>query len=295
MIGDETVVAAKKWCEVGANWINNGAVKLGLNYLDRAISVFSENGELNWLTFARHSKLDGLKRSGWEEEAEAMFDQVMRGYLQLGDSYGQALLLSHLAECMASQGRRERALANLNLATAIADADGLRALKAHLLSVRARISMERQNLIVALRLFREAEELLEQDGRNMEALHLRFAVAESLVRLGERADAAAFLEDLQTKLMRGRHYREALEPLNLLGKLYEESGSWDERDRITELLHLCGQSIVQGDPAARAQTYTQPVVRLVTALPDHPPSDDAGEDGPEEARAENSEATEVFA
>lgn len=295
MIGDETVAAAKKWCEVGANWINNGAVKLGLNYLDRAISVFSENGELNWLTFARHSKLDGLKRSGWEEEAEAMFDQVMRGYLQLGDSYGQALLLSHLAECMNSQGRQERALANLNLATAIADKDGLRALKAHLLSVRARIFMERKNLIAALRLFREAEELLEQDGREMEALHLRFSVAESLVRLGEQADAAAFLEDLQTKLMRSRHFREALEPLNLLGKLYEESGSWDERERITELLHLCGQSIVQGDPAERAHTYTQPVVHLVTALPDHPPADEAGEDSPEDARAGDAEATEVFA
>ena len=97
MIGEETVDAAKKWCEVGANWINNGAAKLGLNYLDRAIAVFSENDELNWLTFAQHSRLDGLKRTGWEEEAEAMFDQVMRGYLRLRDSYGQALLLAHLA------------------------------------------------------------------------------------------------------------------------------------------------------------------------------------------------------
>ena len=268
MIGDETVEAAKKWCETGANWINNGAVKLGLNYIDRAISVFSENGELNWLTFARHSKLDGLKRSGWEEEAESMFDQVMQGYHQLGDSYGQALLLSHLAECMASQGRGERALTNLHLAISIAEADGLRALKAYLLSVRARISMEKGNLVVALRLYRQAEEILEQEGQEMEALRMRYSAAEALVRLGERADAAAFLEDLQTKLMRSRQFREALDPLRLLGNLYEESGSWDERDRITELLHLCGQNIVQGDPSAAGHTNSEPEVRLVAAPPD---------------------------
>lgn len=268
MIGDETVEAARKWCEVGANWINNGAVKLGLNYLDRAISVFSENGELNWLTYARHSKLDGLKRSGWEDDAEAMFDQVMRGYLHLGDSYGQALLLSHLAECMASQGRRERALTQLNVASAISEAGGLRALSAYLLSVRARILMDRENLILALRFYRESEELLDQEEKEMEALHMRYSAAEALVRLGERADAAAFLEDLQTKLMRGHHFREALEPLKLLGELYEASDSWDERDRITQLLHLCGQSIVQGDPSGRGEQYSQPIVRLVETVPE---------------------------
>ena len=280
MIGDETVEAAKNWCEVGANWIKNGAVKLGLNYLDRAVSVFSENGELNWLTYARHSKLDGLKRTGWEEEAEAMFDQVMRGYLHLGDSYGQALLLSHLAECMASQGRRERALTQLNLASAIAESAGLNALQAHLLSVRAGILMDQENLIVALRLYRQAEELLEQDGREMEALHLRYSAAESLVKLGERADAAAFLEDLQTKLMRGRNFRDALEPLDLLSKLYEESGAWDDRDRIKQLLHLCGQSIVQEDSSAKARSYTPPIVRLVEYRAGETGGADAGDAAP---------------
>lgn len=275
MIGEETVQAAKKWCETGANWINNGAVKLGLSYLDRSISVFSENGEMNWLTFARHSKLDGLKRSGWEEDAEAMFDEVMRGYHVLRDSYGQALLLCHLAECMAHQGRGERALTNLHLAISIAEADGLRALKAYLLSVRAGISMERDNLVMALRLFRQAEELLDQEGQVMEALHMRYSAAEALLRLGERADAAAFLEDLQTKLMRGRYYRDALDPLNLLGKIYEESGSWDERDRITELVHLCGQSIVQGEPDAAGHAYSEPEVRLVLPPPDN---DGGGQD-----------------
>ncbi|MCZ6647091.1 MAG: hypothetical protein O7B79_12725, partial [SAR324 cluster bacterium] len=72
MIGEETVEAARKWCQVGANWIENGAVKLGLNYLDRAIAVFNQNDELAWQTYARHAKLDGLKRTGWEAEAEAL-------------------------------------------------------------------------------------------------------------------------------------------------------------------------------------------------------------------------------
>jgi tetratricopeptide (TPR) repeat protein len=170
---------------------------------------------------------------------------------------------------MTHQGRGERALTNLNLAISIAEADGLRALKAYLLSMRAKISMERDNLVVALRLFRQAEELLDQEGQVMEALSMRYSAAEALLRLGERADAAAFLEDLQTKLMRGRHFRNALDPLNLLGKIYEESGSWDERDRITELLHLCGQSIVQGDPSVAGHAYSEPEVRLVPAPPEN--------------------------
>ena len=280
MIGHETVDAAKKWCDIGSNWINNGAVKLGLNYIDRAIAVFSENVEVNWMTYARHCKLDGLRRTGWEEEAEAMSEEVMRGYLEMKDAYGQALLLTHLAECMASQGRKERALVNLNLATAISEAHGLNTLLAYVLAERARVSIERENLIDVIRMFRRAEVLLEREGLEMEALHLRYSAAEAMVRLGERADAVAFLEDLQTKLMRGHKFREALEPLNLLGQLYEESGSWDERERITELVHLCGQSIVQEDGTRREPALGQPTVRLVEPSTSVA-KNEGGEDGEE--------------
>ena len=171
-------------------------------------------------------------------------------------------------------------MTQLNLASAIAESAGLNALQAHLLSVRAGILMDQENLIVALRLYRQAEELLEQDGRKMEALHLRYSAAESLVKLGERADAAAFLEDLQTKLMRGRNFRNALEPLDLLSKLYEESGAWDDRDRIKQLLHLCGQSIVQEESSAKAQSYTPPIVRLVEYPAGETGGADAGDAAP---------------
>ncbi|MCZ6843763.1 MAG: hypothetical protein O7G32_13155 [SAR324 cluster bacterium] len=263
MIGQETVEAAKSWCEIGARWIGSGAPKLGLNYLDRAIAVFSENKELNWLTFARHNKLDGLMRTGWEEDAEIMFDEVMEGYAQQEEAYGKALLLSHMAECQARQGRNERALGNLNLAAAIAEIHGEQTLLAHVLALQARISLEREDLVAVIRRFRRAEEILEQQGLEMEALRLRFSAAEAMVRLGERADAIALLEDLQTKLLRSHRFREALEPLRLLSQLYEESNSWDEKDRISEFVHLCGQRIVSSDDNKRTRDPAEPEIRLM--------------------------------
>ena len=261
MIGRETVQAAKKWCEVGARWIENGAVRLGLNYIDRAISVFAENGEPGWLTYARHQKLDGLKQTGRDEDAEAIFSDVMKGYTELHDPYGKALLLAHLAEVMARQGRTERALVTLNLAASIAEAEGMNHMLAYALAQQARILMERDNLILVIRLFRRAEELLEQEGFDLEAMKLRFSAAEAMVKLGERADAIAFLEDLQTRLMRHLHFREALEPLNLLGKLYEESDSWDEKNRVSQLVHYCGQNIVRGDGERRRKDGALPLIR----------------------------------
>ena len=265
MIGQETVDAAKNWCEVGARWIGNGAPKLGLNYLDRAIAVFAENKEEPWLTYARHYKLDGLMHSGWEEEAEAIFDQVMEGYTKRDNHYGKALLLAHLAESMALQGRLERAMVNLNLAAGIAEAQHEETLLAHVLAQQARISEQREDLIAVIRLFRKAEAILDAEGLELEALQLRFSAAEAMVRLGERADAVALLEDLQTKLMRGHYIHEALEPLKLLREVYEESGSWDEKNRISELIHLCGQSIIQTEDARRTQSRALPEIRLMEA------------------------------
>jgi tetratricopeptide (TPR) repeat protein len=265
MIGQETVAAAKKWCEVGARWIENGAVRLGLNYIDRAIAVFAEADEPRWLTYAKHQKLDGLKETGREEDAEAMFDEVMKGYTEQDDAYGKALLLAHLADVVARQGRSERALVTLNLAASIAEAEGLNHMLAYALAQQARILMERENLIKVIHLFRRAEGLLEEEGLELEAMRLRFSAAEAMVRLGERADAIALLEDLQTRLIRALRFREALEPLNLLGKLYEESDSWDEKNRISQLVHLCGQNIVRGEGERRRRDGALPLIRPVDA------------------------------
>ncbi len=279
MIGRETVEAAKKWCEVGARWIENGAVRLGLNYIDRAISVFGEAEEPRWLTYARHQKLDGLKETGREEDAEAMFDEVMRGYTEQDDAYGKALLLAHLGDVLARQGRSERALVTYNLSASIAETEGLKQVLAYALAQQARLLLERENLVKVIRLFRRAEGLLEEEGLEMEALRLRYSAAEAMVRLGERADAIAYLEDLQSKLIRALRFREAMEPLNLLSRLYEESQSWDEKNRISQLVHLCGQHIVRGEGERKRRDPTLPLIRPVEA-PAEPPPPAEGEQAP---------------
>lgn len=266
MIGQETIDSAIKWCEIGQRWIGNSAVRLGLEYLDRAIAVFNEGGEQGWLTYAQHRKMEGLRLAGREEDAIALFEVVMQGYERLGDAYGKALALTHLAEAYAGQNRGERALATLNLAISVAEEAGLNQILAYAYGVQGRLFLARENLLQGIRLLRKAEGITEAEGHEKEALALGFAASEALVRLGERADAMALLEDQQTRLMRGLWFREALDALNLLGRLYEESGSWDEKNRVTQLGHLCGQKMMQKDGE------TRPVPRGVPQILHHQPA-----------------------
>ncbi|MEE8396601.1 MAG: hypothetical protein V3S29_11140 [bacterium] len=260
MIGQETIDSAIKWCDIGQRWIENSAVKLGLEYLDRAISVFNEGGERAWLTYAQHRKMEGLRLARREEEAIALFEVVMAGYERMGDGYGKALLLAHLGESYASQGRAERALAALNLAASVAGAAGLEKVLAHILGLQGELYLQRENLLQAIRLFRKAEALTEQEGYDKPSLALRFRAAAAMVRLGERADATALLEDQQTRLVRGLFFREAMEPLTLLSRLYEESGAWDEKNRITQLIHLCGQKLTATDGEPRKRNEALPEI-----------------------------------
>jgi len=261
MIGKDTIESAIKWCEIGGRWIENGAIRLGLNYLDRAIAVFSEGRNLPWLTYARHQRLDGLKQAEREDEAVQMFDEVMEGYNRMGDSYGQSLLLAHLAECHQQQNRGERAMVTLNLASAIAEAEGHNHVQAFIWSQHARLAQERGNLLMAVRLFRKAEALMEELGEENDSLHLRYYASEALIKLGERADAIALLEDLQNRLLRNMDFQHALKALNLLSKLYEESGSWDEKNRIAQLTQMCGQNIIRGEGQRNNPKEGLPLIR----------------------------------
>jgi tetratricopeptide (TPR) repeat protein len=147
------------------------------------------------------------------------------------------------------------------MALSIAEASGATSILAYIHSLQGKLYLARNNLLQAIRLLRKAETITEAEGHEMEALKLRFLAVEAMVRLGERADAIALLEDLQTRLMRGLRFREALDGLNLLSRLYEESGSWDEKNRVTQLVHLCGQKMIQHDGEQRPINEARPEIR----------------------------------
>ena len=246
MIDDETLESAKRWCELGSQWIDKKAYPTGTQYLDRALAVFEEKEDLTWLTYTRHQKLNALRVMGKDEEAESLSEDVLDGYLKLDDAYGKALALSHAAESTARLGRRERAMSRLNLASAVTQGEKLRDLQAFILNQRARLYRENGNMVLAVRLYREAEKLLHDQKRLDDAARNRFAAAEALIELDEISEAAALLEDVQTHFFRGERYREALQSLTLLSRLYEQSAMWDDKNRIAEMIHFCGQYILQG-------------------------------------------------
>ena len=131
-------------------------------------------------------------------------------------------------------------------------------LHAHLLAEQAHLFMEQENPLRALRFFRRAEEVAQQEGQQESAAHARYLIAEALARLGEDKEAAAWLEDLQTRLVRSKRYQEALEPLRLLGRLYDESGLVEEKNRVSQLMYYCGQNVIQSEGGHR---FDQPEAR----------------------------------
>jgi tetratricopeptide (TPR) repeat protein len=247
MIDQKTFESAKLWCKTGADWVDKGAHSTGMRYLDQAIAVFEEVGDLSWLTYARHQKLQALKGRDLHEEAEALGEDVLRGYALLDDAYGKALALSHSAESMARLGRRETATARLNLAAAVAERAGHPGLRAYVLMQLGHLFQEANNALQAIRLYREAEAIFQRQGLDGDAAASRFAAAEVLVGLSERAEAAALLEDVQSHFFGKKQYRQALKPLSLLLRLYEQAGMWDDKNRVGELIHFCGQYILRGE------------------------------------------------
>ena len=264
MIDHETIDTAKGWCRIGAQKIAKQTYTSAVRYLDQSIAVFQEAGDLEWLTFARHQKLQAVRARGAPEEVGHLLDDVLRGYTVLEDVYGKALALAHHAEWLINQGDRAAALARLNLALAVAEGGGERELLAHLRAQKADLLLEENDCMAALPLFRMAEAALQNMNQDDDAAGTRLSAAEALMRMGVDAEAIALLEDVQAHFYRHGKYREALRALGPLAKLYEKSGMLDDRQRIAELIHLGGQYIINqrqdddSEPAGRARKNVRP-------------------------------------
>jgi tetratricopeptide (TPR) repeat protein len=260
MLSGETLESARSWYETGVRRIESESVNIALSYLERAIPVFAEAGERLLLAHARHSRLLGLKLEERFDELENGFADTMEGYTALGDTYGQALLLSHLAEAQAAQGRWERSMSLFNLAAVVAENDGHRDVVTHVLWQQGQLCRQRDNFTQAIRLFQRAESLLAKEEPPLRAVHFRFLRAQALSQLGETAEAIALLEDVQTHLVRGEQNQAAIEPLSLLRRLYEDEGLSEERARVTQLMHLSGQRMIQTDLLPRPVEHLGPPI-----------------------------------
>ena len=260
MIEQSTIEFAKQWCHTGRDWIGKGAVNLGMNYLDKAIPVFQEIDAKPWLTFALHHKLRGHKLKRQDDMVEALFDEIMAGYVRLDDTYGQALLLTQLGECLARQDRQERALATLNLAFGMADAAGLSELAAYALIVQANLYVARKNHLRATHLLRQAEHHYDASLTEHAVIGVRQLLAEALIGMGERGEAIALLEDVQTRLWSREEYHEAIHPLRLLITLYTETGVAADKERITQMLHWAGQHMIRVEKAAPRAFPAEPPI-----------------------------------
>jgi tetratricopeptide (TPR) repeat protein len=246
MIDEKTLESAKHWCKVGAQWVDKGAHTTGIRYLDQAIAVFEDVKDLSWLTYARHQKLQALRSREALEDAERLADDVLRGYAALDDSYGKALALSHSADCAGRLGRSAAAAARLNLAAAVAESAGHESLLAYIRMQKGATELEQGCELAAVRDYRHAEAAFQRQNLADDAAKSRCAAAEVIARLGERAEAIAMLEDTQSYFFTKKSYRDALRPLSLLKTLYEQAQLNEDRMRVQDLIHYCGQYIIQG-------------------------------------------------
>jgi len=260
MLSSQTAVQANEWYETGVRRIESESIQIGLTHLERAIAVFAEAGDVRHLVYARHYMLLGLVLEERFEEAEALFPEVMQGYTVLRDSYGQSLLLCHLATAQASQGRWQRAHSLYNLATVVAENDQHKEVVLHALWQQGHLCRERDNLTQAIRLFQRAERLLEKDEPRTRQAQFRFLRAHALSALGETAEAIALLEDVQTHLVSTHQSQAAMDPLNLLRRLYEDEGMDKERARIAQLMHLTGQRMIQAEMLPRPVEHLGPPI-----------------------------------
>ena len=260
MLSPHTPAQAHEWYETGVRRIESESVQIGITHLERAIAVFAEAGDRRHLTHARHYMLLGQVLEERFEEAEALFSQVMQGYTDAADSYGQALLLCHLADAQAAQGRWERANSLYNLATVVAENDQHKEVVLHALWQQGHLCRKRDNLTQAIKLFQRAEKLLEKEEPRHRLARFRFLRAQVLATLGETAEAIALLEDVQTHLVSTHQSQAAMEPLGLLRRLYEDEGLAEERARTSQLLHLTGQRMIQAEMLPRPTEHLGPPI-----------------------------------
>jgi len=260
MITDETIEFAYTWFSTGVRHIENQSMNLGLAYLDKSTAVFSEIGDERMLTYSRHYKMLGLKLDERFEEAQSLFADIMAGYQRLDEEYGKALALTHLGECVRGQGQQARAIGHFHLATFIADHSELNDLLDYIHSQYALACLDLEDLYHAAKLLQRAEALAESRGRHDDLnRHLQLR-AEIMVRMGEVAEATMLLEDVKNRLFKQERFTEAVEPLNWLRHLYERSGMVEDVNRTKEMLHMCGQLVLQQESTTRGTWYIGPPI-----------------------------------
>jgi tetratricopeptide (TPR) repeat protein len=260
MLSPVTAESARQWYETGVRRIESESIGIAITHLERAIAVFDETGDRAHSTWARHYKLLGLTLDTRYEEAEGHFATVMQGYTEQGDTYGQALLLCHLADGQAAQGRWERAHSLYNLAGVVAENDRHGEVLTHVLLRQGQLCRERDNLTQAVKLFHRAERLVEHEDPPHRLTQFRFLRAQVLSLLGETGEAIALLEDVQAHLVSTHQSQAAMEPLNLLRRLYEDQGLTEERSRVSRLMNLSGQRMIQTDLLPRPIVHLGPPI-----------------------------------
>ena len=262
MAHEETLAQARSWCNRGVDWIKKGVNRMAINYLDKAIGIFAEAGQIAWLTYARHHKLLGLQQMGLHDEAEILADEVLAGYGKEDAPNGKALLLAALADSQVELGRPERARTRLHLAKAIALANDQNDLKTQILVQQARLLRRQKQYAQAATTYKEAVATAQQLGWNRETGRLRYELGEVLYDLGEIGEALAVWEDVQNSMRHQGFYRIALEALKRLKTYYHNENNWEDEERTTQLVHYCGQYMLK-----KEEEIKEPPLRIQLGVP----------------------------
>ncbi|MEE8436285.1 MAG: hypothetical protein V3S64_15980 [bacterium] len=269
MASQDTLDTAVSWYRTGVEKVESHSFSIGLSYLEKAIPVFEEAGDRNLATQARHYRLLALKLSQRHEEVEREFARIMEGYNELGNHYGKALLIVHLAESLGERGRWERANSYFNLAAVIAENFQFAELMVHIFLEQAKVSSKRDNHLHAIRCLKRAEHFSQGPQDTLALANLKHLRGGELSSMGEVSEAAAHLEEAQSLYLKEGRPREALKPLNLLKKIYGSGEMAAEQERVSALSHQCAQVMLKRD--------SFPIDRTGLGPPIEPPHDPVGQ------------------
>ena len=254
MASQDTLETAVSWYRTGVKKVESNSFTIGLSYLEKAIPVFEDAGDKHLAAQARHYRLLALKMSERHEEVEREFARIMEGYTELGNHYGKALLIVHLAESLGERGRWERSNSYFNLAAVIAENFRFAKLMVHIFQEQAKMSSKRDNHLHAIRCLEKAEHFSRGPQETLVLANLKHLRGGELSSMGEASEAAAHLEESQGLYLKEGRPREALKPLNLLKKIYGAGGMAGEQERVSALIHQCAQAMLKRDsfPMERA-------------------------------------------
>ncbi len=244
MFSPHTVQTARDWYNRGVTWVYKQSTHSGITYLDKALAVFEENGDLRMSALTRHHKLFAFCLDQMPEEVENLFPQVMQEYVLLDEKYGQALLLCHLADSLRNEFQWPRAIGHYHSAVDLATQNKFRMLQAYVTLRQASLFRERDNLSSAIDLLQQTRQLIIDNPHSAIYSNSLLMLAQCLIKLGESSEAVPLLEELQNSLSKQDRLQEALEPLGMLSRLYEQSSMQQDKLRVSEKLHLCGQRVL---------------------------------------------------